>query len=100
MLHRLCRVAIHQSNLDQLLPVLDEMWARQISPNLTTMSHAVRLCCDIGLSRIALDIIAKYEADSTNGSVAPTTAWTRVLRSSAETNYVGLATLATTLVYP
>lgn len=87
-LMRLCHVAIQKSNVDGLLPILDEMFNRQISLSSLILGHAVRLCCDLGLSRIALDLVDKYESSSTIGLEAPLAVWTRILRSSAETYFV------------
>lgn len=65
-----------------------EMWSRNIQPSISFVTHAVRLCCDAGLSRMALGLAQRYEAHSVSGTSAPSAIWTRILRSSADTFYV------------
>lgn len=83
-----CQAAIQNNNLDQLLVILNEMLARNISLSPVVLGHAIRLCCDLGLPRLALDLADKYESTSAVGYEVPSNSWSRILRSSAETYFV------------
>jgi hypothetical protein len=85
---RLCRMAIHDSNLEQLLLLLNEMWDRGAKPSIAIITHGIRLACDNALPRIALDLAQEYDKDFESGTKVPAASWVRILMSSAENSYV------------
>lgn len=85
---RLCRIAIHHSNLEQLVLLLNELWDRGSAPSIVIIQQAIRLACDHGLPRLAIGITQQH--DRVNGGVSriSTASWVRILISSAENSFV------------
>jgi hypothetical protein len=81
-------MAIHDSNLEQLLLVLNEMWDRGAKPSIAIITHGIRLACDNALPRIAADLAQEYDKEFESGTKVPTASWVRILMSSAENSYV------------
>jgi hypothetical protein len=84
----LCQIAIQASNVEQLLMILYEIWSRGAQPNIAIITHAIRLCCDASLPRLARDVAEQYESQVGHGSGVPDAAWVRILMSSADNSFV------------
>jgi hypothetical protein len=87
-LSRLCRIAIHDSNLEQLVLILNEMWDRGSKPSITIITHGIRLACENGLPRLAIGLAQEFDKDHESGTKVPSASWVRILMSSAENSFV------------
>jgi len=87
-LSRLCRIAIHNSNLEQLVLILNEMWHLGAKPGVAIITHGIRLACDKALPRLAIGLAQEYDKEFESGTKVPVASWVRILMSSAENGYV------------
>lgn len=68
--------------------VLHEMLERNIMPTETVIRNAVRLCCEWGCPRLALELVQKVENNKAYGGRVEVSSWAALLACSAENQYV------------
>ncbi len=84
----IARAAIASSNLEQLVVVMHEMFEHEMTPNTALLKHLVRLACEWGCPRLALQMVEKVEAISRDGQRADTAIWIQILMASTDNQYV------------
>ena len=90
MYNAISRDAIVSSNLEQLVMIVHELFERDMIPSNALLKHIVRLTCEWGCPRLALQITEKVEANSRDGTRADTATWIQILMSSADNQFVSL----------
>lgn len=83
-------MAIHDSNLEQLLLILNEMWDRGAKPSIAIITHGIRLACDNALPRLAIGLAREFDKEFDSGTKIPAASWVRILMSSAENGFVSV----------
>nr|XP_019045376.1 hypothetical protein I302_05765 [Kwoniella bestiolae CBS 10118]OCF24306.1 hypothetical protein I302_05765 [Kwoniella bestiolae CBS 10118] len=84
----LARAAASSGNLEHLIYVLNEMFVKRITPSLQTVKTAIRLACEWGSPRLAMQIAEKVENDSAVGARLDQSAWVNILIASADAHYL------------
>ncbi|WVF68838.1 hypothetical protein IAT40_003611 [Kwoniella sp. CBS 6097] len=84
----LTRAAASNANPEQMIYLLHSMFAQGIAPSLGTITNAIRLACEWGYARLALQIAEKYEHQSESGRRVEQAAWVNILSASAESQYL------------
>ncbi|WVQ96342.1 hypothetical protein IAU59_003446 [Kwoniella sp. CBS 9459] len=86
--HNLTRAAASNSNPEQMIYLLHSMFAQGVAPMPFTIKNAIRLACEWGYARLALQIAEKYEAQSGSGRRVEQSAWVDILSASADSHYL------------
>ncbi|ODN81946.1 hypothetical protein L202_02284 [Cryptococcus amylolentus CBS 6039] len=84
----IARVAQTNYELEEIVRVVDEMFKQGLSPNSATIRHTVRLACEWGHPRLALQIAEKAENESTFGFRLDPQSWVHILIASADNHYL------------
>ncbi|WVR06552.1 hypothetical protein IAU60_003583 [Kwoniella sp. DSM 27419] len=80
-----------KEGLDALLRMvllLNDMFAHGITPSISTVRQAIRLACEWGFPRLALQLAQKAETESMSGARIEKAAWLEILTSSADSHYL------------
>ena len=88
MYNFIARAAIASDNLEQVVLVVHEMFERAMTPNPDLVKHVVRMLCEWGCPRLALQIAEKVESGSRDGQRVDTAIWVQILIASAENQFV------------
>lgn len=76
---------IVDENLEMALQLLKTMSSEKLAPTLETMTSLISLAAEGGHPRLALDLVASFEAATRS---LPPEVWVRCLQSSARELYV------------
>ncbi len=90
MYNAIARIAITSSNLEQLVLIIHEMLERDITVNAAMLKHFVRLACEWGCPRLALQIAERVETKSREGQRVDTAIWIQILIASVDNQFVGM----------
>ena len=88
MYNFIAREAIASENLEQVILVVHEMFEREMTPNPALVKHVVRMLCEWGYPRLALQIAEKVESGSRDGQRVDTAVWVQILITSADNQFV------------
>ncbi|OCF37281.1 hypothetical protein I317_06872 [Kwoniella heveanensis CBS 569] len=84
----LTRAAASNSNPEQMIYLLHSMFAQRVTPTPATIKNAIRLACEWGYARLALQLAEQYETQSSSGRRVELSAWVDILSASAESQYL------------
>nr|XP_031864431.1 uncharacterized protein CI109_000345 [Kwoniella shandongensis]KAA5531503.1 hypothetical protein CI109_000345 [Kwoniella shandongensis] len=76
------------SNLEQTFLLITEMFARDITPLPATLKASIRIACEWGCPRLALQLAQKVETESSTGQRIDRDSWFDILVSSADSQYL------------
>nr|XP_018262115.1 uncharacterized protein I303_05130 [Kwoniella dejecticola CBS 10117]OBR84273.1 hypothetical protein I303_05130 [Kwoniella dejecticola CBS 10117] len=86
--HALARAAASSGNLEHIIYLISSMFAKNIPPPLYIVKSAIRLACEWGCPRLALEIAEKVEKESATGVRVDQSAWTDILIASADSHFL------------
>ncbi|OCF56865.1 hypothetical protein L486_05720 [Kwoniella mangroviensis CBS 10435] len=90
----LARAASVNGNLEHLIYVINDLFVNDIPVPLHTVKTAIRLACEWGCPRLALQIAEKIENDSAVGVRLDQSAWVDILIASADAHFLSGAETA------
>ncbi|WWC96558.1 hypothetical protein V866_003426 [Kwoniella sp. B9012] len=90
----LARAATVNGNLEHLIYVINDMFVKGIAVPLHMVKTAIRLACEWGCPRLALQIAEKIENDSAVGVRLDQSAWVDILIASADAHFLSGAETA------
>lgn len=86
-------MAVSASNLEQLVLITHEMLERDVLPPTAMFKHFVRLACEWGCPRLAMQTAERVESRSSEGLRLDTAIWIQILIGSIENQFVRILSL-------
>jgi len=90
MYNAIARGAVASSNFEQIVLVVTEMLEREMTPSTALLKHVVRLACEWGCPRLAIQLVERVDATSRAGQKVDTSTWVQILMASADNQFVSI----------
>ncbi|KAK4688370.1 TRIAP1/MDM35 family protein, partial [Tremellales sp. Uapishka_1] len=83
----IARPATYANNIEQLVMIAHDMMERAVPPSATFMRQIIRIACESGCPRLALQLAEKFERESI-GLRVNASSWVEILAASADSQFL------------